>query len=665
MTLNHAILTDIAHTIRGLSIDAIDAANSGHPGLPLGCAELFAYLYGYELNHNPDDPHWLSRDRFILSAGHGSMGLYAALHLAGFDVSLNDLKNFRQLHSKTAGHPEYGELAGVETTTGPLGQGIASAVGMALGMKMANRRFSAENSLIDPTVFVLAGDGCLMEGVSSEASSLAGHLKLDNLVLLFDSNDICLDGPTDECVSEDTAARYEAYGWFVQTIDGHSFSDIHSAVTLAKASDKPSIIIAKTTIGWGSPTYAGTSDVHGKPLGRDESKKVKQQLELPESPDFFVSDAVRDYFKARQAHQKESYTLWHRAFDDWRRVHPELARSFDLHNDPLDHRVLYDQLSVLALSPNKATRSQSAQCLQQLAKIVPPLVGGSADLSCSDNTFLSEYDAISADNYMGRNIKYGVREFAMASMATGLYLTGMFRPYVGTFLMFSDYMRNAIRLSALMAVPVVYQFTHDSVFLGEDGPTHQPVEHLASLRAMPQLTVCRPADENEVKAAWYQAMVSTHPTAIVLSRQAIQSLEQTSFDGAVKGGYVLHEVDAADVTIFATGSECALALQVAQSLYEQDTIKARVVSLMSWEVFQTQDVAYQTSVVGTAALNVSIEAGRSFGWERYVGLNGVSISIDTFGLSGTYADLTKHFGFDEASIVSKIKVAMGLVSSSR
>lgn len=662
MKINEDMLTQIANTIRGLSMDAIEAANSGHPGLPLGCAEIMAYLYGHELRYNSNDSQWINRDRFILSAGHGSMALYSSLHLAGFDIDLDDIKSFRQLHSKTAGHPEYGEADGIETTTGPLGQGVATAAGMALGMKKLSKTFNQSNvALFDANIYVLAGDGCMMEGITSEASSLAGHLNLDNLILIYDSNDICLDGPVDECMSENTKLRYESYGWFVQTIDGHSFKMLKKAIDAAKAAKQPSLIIAKTVIGKGSPGLQGTSEIHGKAMGEVEILKTKKALKFESDQPFYVPQTVRYFFEAHAIKQKKQYLEWQEAFHQWRGKYRDEANLFDSYQSPLNKQHLHQRLSTLEVAKNKATRTQSAQCLQALAQDVPSLLGGSADLSCSDNTFLKNYSAISAKDYLGRNIKYGVREFAMAAMASGLVLTKSFRPYIGTFLMFSDYMRNAIRLAALMNIPVIYQFTHDSIFLGEDGPTHQPVEHLASLRAMPNLTVCRPADEEEVKAAWYLALLRQSPTAIVLSRQNIESREETSFEGALKGGYVLKEIDAAHVTIFSTGSECAISLSIAQKLDDMG-IKTRVVSLMSWELFSEQSETYQQSVIGNSKLNVSIEAQSSFGWERFIGRNGIAVSVDSFGLSAPYADLKKHYGFEESDIVDQVKQKLSVLS---
>ncbi len=645
-------LTEVANTIRGVSMDAINAANSGHPGLPLGCAEIAAYLMANEIRCNPKDPNWINRDRFVLSAGHGSMVLYAMLLLSGYNISLDDIKNFRQLNSPTAGHPEYGELDGVETTTGPLGQGLATGVGMALGQKMLAEKFGA--TIFNGRTYILASDGCIMEGITSEASSLAGHLSLDNLVVIYDSNDICLDGPTDECLSEDTQARYESYGWDVQVIDGHSFNMIKQSLDKAKQSKKPVLIIAKTIIGKGSPNLEGSSEVHGKAMGDDETKKTKQALGIPLEPLFHVPDSVTKLFNQKNEQWLDEYTRWTTSFDEWKSNHPNLSKQLDDQLSPLNHQSLKTLIGDAEIAENKATRSQSAQLLQVLSHSIEQIIGGSADLSCSDNTFLSQYSTITASNYNGRNIKYGVREFAMAAMATGLVLSQAFRPYVGTFLMFSDYMRNAIRLAALMNVPVIYQFTHDSVFLGEDGPTHQPVEHLASLRAMPNLTVLRPADENEVKAAWYLALSRQSPSAIVLTRQGIKSLSETSFDHAINGGYVLKETPNADVTLFATGSECSLAMQVSTAL-DHENISSRVVSLLSWEVFDEQSDEYKHTVIGDSNLNVAIEAQSSFGWERFIGRNGISIGVNSFGKSAPYDDIKETFGFSVDQIIAKIK----------
>ena len=464
----------------------------------------------------------------------------------------------------------------------------------------------------------------------------------------------------DECLSEDTKL-YQSYGWMVQSIDGHSFKMINKAIEKAKECNQPSLIIAKTVIGKGSPNLQGTSEIHGKAMGKEEVQRTKRSLKLPDDHEFYVPNEVKFFFEAHGIELKKTYLKWQEDYHEWRLKYTDMAEVFDSYRSPVNEAHLFELLSKLEVAKDKATRSASSQCLQVIAKEIPSLIGGSADLSCSDNSFLNNFSAISSKDYTGRNIKYGVREFAMGAIASGLVLTKEFRPYVGTFLMFSDYMRNAIRLAALMNIPVIYQFTHDSVFLGEDGPTHQPVEHLASLRAMPNLTVCRPADEDEVKAAWHIALLRQSPTAIILSRQSIQSLTETSFTDAIKGGYVLKDVQQADVTLFATGSECALGMAVSDQL-KTHGIKARVVSLMSWELFSEETEEYQASVMGEAKLNVSIEAQSSFGWERFVGRNGISISVNQFGLSAPYDDITSYFGFNENDIVKKIKQKLGMLS---
>lgn len=651
----------IAHTIRGLSIDAIEAAGCGHPGLPLGCAEIAAYLYGVALNHNPHNPNWVNRDRFVLSAGHGSMLLYASLHLAQFAVSLDDLKSFRKYHAITPGHPEYRETPGVETTTGPLGQGLATGIGMALGQKMAEAQFKLENTgLLNAKTVILVGDGCMMEGISAEAASFAGHLKIDNVIVIYDSNDICLDGPTSECFTDNTQARFESYGWAVQTIDGHDFDQIDSAYKKAKtATGKPQLIIAKTIIGKGSPHYAGTSDVHGKALGKEEAILTKQAIGLPIEPLFYVPDAVKAYFKAHLATQLESEKAWQAAFQTWSQAHPQQAATFALFQDKILPENLEEALKNIELKSGIATRQASGLVLQTLHTLIPYLVGGSADLSGSDNTWMKAAKRLDPGVFDGRNIKFGVREFAMAAICSGLTLQGMFLPYCGTFFTFSDYMRNAIRLAALMKLKVIYQFTHDSIFLGEDGPTHQPVEHLASLRAMPNLIVIRPADNTEVKGAWLTALALHQPCALVLSRQGVPSLDKSRMDGVARGAYVLHRETKPDVdyVILATGSEVSLALEVSQKLEEKGAV-TRVVSFPSFELFNQQDKAYQESVLGgKVARYVSIEAQVSFGWHQYIGRDGIAISVDDFGLSAPAADLAKHFGFTVDQIIEKIHLA--------
>jgi transketolase len=653
MTLDTQILSKIANTIRGLSIDAINQANSGHPGLPLGCAELGAYLYTHGLTHNPKSPEWENRDRFVLSAGHGSMLQYACLHLSGFDVSLDDIKSFRQLHSPTAGHPEYRELPGVETTTGPLGQGIATAVGLALGQKIVNAQYGVP---LDNHTIVLAGDGCIMEGISSEASSFAGHLKLDNLIVIYDSNDICLDGPISECLSEDVKKRYESYGWNVVKIDGHNFNDIHKAVQDAKNSDKPTLIEAKTVIGKGSPNKAGSSSVHGSPLGQEEGLLTKQALGLPETS-FYVPEEVKDFFSTLLQEQQRAHDEWKTTYAAWSKENKDKAAAYEASANRALSKEANETLKNLELPEGKATRALSNSVIQAIAEACPFIIGGSADLSCSDSTAIKSSGAITADNFNERNIKYGVREFAMGAIASGLYLQGNIKPFVGTFLTFSDYMKNAIRLAALMNLGVVYQFTHDSILLGEDGPTHQPVEHLASLRSIPNLTVIRPADGTEVKAAWKTALESENPVALILSRQGLPELNTSSFEDAQKGAYIVKKEskDTLDHCIIATGSEVSLALDVAEQL-ETDGQSVRVVSMPSMELFDKQDKTYQNAILPETVRKYSvIEAQSSFGWHKYIGKDCVTFTVDSFGLSAPGNALKEEFGFTTAHITQTLK----------
>ncbi len=646
-------LNMIANTIRGLSMDAIDAANSGHPGLPLGCAEIAAVLFTRVLRYNPKNPDWVNRDRFVLSAGHGSMLLYSALHLSGYAITLEDIKKFRQYHACTAGHPEFREVPGVETTTGPLGQGIATGIGMALAQKMAGARLDAPH-LFDGKVFILAGDGCLMEGISSEASSLAGHLNLNNVVLIYDSNDICLDGDIKECFTENVEQRYRAYGWNVVTIDGHNVEQIEKTLS-NRTQDKPLLVIAKTKIGKGSPSYEGKSDAHGKAFGAEETAATKKKIGLPETL-FFVPDDVKTFFDAVKQKGQAQEAEWNASVSTWAAAHPDKKALFDALSSKTLTESSLDAIKHLDIKPGLATRQSSGQILQVLHDELPFVVGGSADLSSSDNTFMKKSGIVGPGQFSPRNIKYGVREFAMGAMASGIALQGLFVPFCGTFLTFSDYMKNAIRLAALMKLQVVYQFTHDSIFLGEDGPTHQPVEHLAALRSMPDVTVIRPADEKEVKGAWLFALTHQAPTALILSRQGLPSLENTSVDGVRKGGYIVRKEksNAVDFCILATGSELHLAVQTADELEQNHGKSVRVVSLVSFENFDKQDKAYRESVLGQATRYVSIEAQTSFGWHKYIGKDGVAISVDTFGLSAPAKDLARHFGFTVPQILEKL-----------
>lgn len=653
------ILSKTANTIRVISCEAVQKADSGHPGLPMGCAEIGAYLFGYALRYNPKNPKWLNRDRFILSAGHGSMLLYSCLHLAGYNLSMDDIKNFRQLHSKTPGHPESIETEGVETTTGPLGQGFGNAVGTALGLKVLGAKFNTEeHKLIDSKVFVLMGDGCIMEGVTSEASSLAGHLKLNNLIAIYDANHVTLDGPLAESCSENTKMRYLAYGWDVYEMDGNNLDDIHSVISKIKEKQtKPCMIIATTIIGKGSPHKAGTSKVHGSPLGADEVKATKEALGWPEEA-FFVPQTVLDYFKKKLPEDASLEQNWNKMFDSWARANPDRLSQFEAmshHRLPND---LEQKLNDISIPSPVAGRKASQDVINVLADLLPQLIGGSADLSVSDLTMIKKFPLISPGVFTGRNIKFGVREFAMATMATGLSQTGMLTPFIGTFLTFSDYMRNAIRLCSLMKEQVIYQFTHDSIFLGEDGPTHQPIEHLAALRAIPNLHVIRPADANEVKRAWVAALRYKGPTALVLSRQNLPDLTATNVpysEGMARGAYVIKKESApADFTLLATGSEVWLALDVAVEL-EKLGKSVRVISMPCWELFDQQGPEYKASLFGkNSGKRVSIEAGVSQGWHKYIGMDGIAICIDGYGASAPYRELAKEFGFTVESILDRI-----------
>ncbi|MDE3045373.1 MAG: transketolase [Verrucomicrobiota bacterium] len=657
------MLGKIAMTIRQLSMDAVQKANSGHPGMPMGCAELGAYLYGVLLRHNPKNSHWVNRDRVVLSAGHGSMWLYSCLHLSGFKLSLDDIKQFRQLNSITPGHPEYGLTDGVEATTGPLGQGVGNAVGMALGFKILATKFNEPNyPLFSNKIYCIAGDGCIMEGVSSEASSLAGHLRLNNLVLIYDSNKVCLDGPLPECCSEDTAARYRGYGWDVIDLDGYDLARMEKVFQgLVKKQEKPTLIVLHTVIGKGSPHKAGTSKAHGSPLGADEVAMTKEALGLPKE-EFYIPQAVTQYFQDRLKGDAALEGEWNQMHKKWAGEYPELAAEFEKMKSQFLPADLEKTLASVEIKAPIAGRSASQTVLQTLGKVLPQLYGGSADLSISDLTMMKDFPILAPDNFAGRNIKFGVREFGMGTITSGLSLTGLITPYCGTFFTFSDYMRNSIRLAALSHYHVVYQFTHDSIFLGEDGPTHQSIEHLASLRAMPNLHVIRPADTNEVKMAWLAALRYRGPTAIVLSRQHLPDLSHTKVSyaqGMGRGAYiVVNPKGKPDVTLFSTGSELHLAVDAAQQL-EKIGKKVRVVSMPCWELFEKQPNDYKDSVLGgDLGLRVAIEAGSELGWHKYIGSDGLAICMESFGHSAPAEALATEFGFTPDAIVERIIAAL-------
>ncbi|MEK4790113.1 MULTISPECIES: transketolase [Bacillus] len=655
-------------TIRTLSIDAIEKANSGHPGMPMGAAPMAYALWTNHLNVSPQNPNWFNRDRFVLSAGHGSMLLYSMLHLSGYNLSIDDLKQFRQWGSKTPGHPEFGHTEGVDATTGPLGQGIAMAVGMALAERHLAETYNKDNfNVVDHYTYSICGDGDLMEGISSEAASLAGHLGLGRLIVLYDSNDISLDGDLDRSFSENVKNRFEAMNWEVLYVkDGNNIDEVTAAIEKAKQStDRPTLIEVKTTIGFGSPNRAGTSGVHGAPLGSDEAKLTKEAYSWTFEEDFHVPSEVYDHFKeaVKDAGQKKE-AAWNERFAQYEKEYPELAAQLQLAIEGKLPENWDQEVPVYEAGSSLASRASSGEVLNGIAKQVPFFIGGSADLAGSNKTTIKNTDDFGKDHYAGKNIWFGVREFAMGAALNGMALHGGLRVFGGTFFVFSDYLRPAIRLAALMGLPVTYVFTHDSIAVGEDGPTHEPVEQLASLRAMPNLSVIRPADGNETAAAWKLAVSSTDkPTALVLTRQNLPTIDQApekAYEGVEKGGYVV--VEAADAQpealLLASGSEVGLAIE-AQKALEKEGIRASVVSLPAWDRFDQQSDEYKESVLPTAVrARIAIEMGASLGWERYTGLDGDVIAIDKFGASAPGETIIEKYGFTVSNVVSRVKAKL-------
>ncbi|MEK4485316.1 transketolase [Psychrobacillus sp. FSL H8-0484] len=651
------------NTIRTLSIDAIDKANSGHPGLPMGAAPMAYTLWTKHMRHNPNNPNWFNRDRFVLSAGHGSMLLYSLLHLGGYDLPMEEIKNFRQWDSKTPGHPEFGHTAGVEATTGPLGQGI----GMAVGMAMAEAHLAAtynkgKHSIIDHYTYSLCGDGDLMEGVAAEAISLAGHLQLDKLIVLYDSNDISLDGDLHKSFSEKIEKRFESYGWnYILVKDGNDIAEISAAIEKAKAqNDKPTIIEVKTVIGFGSPNRSGKSDAHGMPLGKEETLLAKAAYEWAFENDFYVPEEVYETFKqAADRLGVEEESAWNETFNAYESEFPELASTLKQAITGELPENFADALKTYEEGTSHATRSASGDAINAIAQNLPSFFGGSADLAGSNKTTMKNAGDFSATDYAGKNIWFGVREFAMGAALNGMALHGGLNVFGGTFFVFSDYVRPAIRLSALMGLPVTYVFTHDSIAVGEDGPTHEPVEHLASLRAMPGLSVIRPADANETAEAWRLAVSAKNkPTVLVLSRQNLPTLkgsvEQAS-EGVSKGAYVVSPNENAEAILLATGSEVSLAVEAQQELAKEG-IQVSVVSMPSWDLFENQDEAYKKSVLPShLTKRLAIEMGSSLGWHRYVGFEGDVIAIDKFGASAPGEIVMKEYGFSVENVVSKMK----------
>ena len=651
---------EMANAIRFLSMDAVQKARSGHPGMPMGMADVATVLYSRFLRFDPARPDWPDRDRFVLSAGHGSMLLYSLLYLTGYpEMTKAEIENFRQLGSKTPGHPEYGATPGVETTTGPLGQGLATGVGMALAERMLAARFNAD--LVDHHTYVIAGDGCLMEGISHEAASLAGHLELGKLIVLFDDNEISIDGPTSLAVGDDQIKRFDAYGWHSLAIDGHDPAAIAGAIEAAQGDARPSLIACRTTIGHGAPTKAGTAATHGAPLGAEEIAGARERLGWSYPP-FEVPEAILDAWRSLGDAGAATSAAWDRrlgAADPTTRAAFERRMSGDLPGDWKADLRAYKQ-SVCEEKPTVATRVASQKVLEAILPSLPELAGGSADLTGSNNTKGGGQAVVSRDDFSGSYIHYGVREHAMAAAMNGLALHGGFIPYGGTFLVFTDYCRPAIRLSALMRQRVVYVMTHDSIGLGEDGPTHQPVEHLASLRAMPNLRVFRPADIVETAECWELALESKDtPSVLSLTRQGLPALRGDSSENhSAYGAYILAPgSNDRQVTLIASGSEVQVALE-AMTMLEADGIPTAVVSMPCWELFMEQPPNYRDEVMGPGALHMVLEAGSPFGWTRWAGLDGGVIGMEDFGASAPAKDLFKHFGLTAEAAVAAVKARL-------
>ena len=649
------------NAIKVLGVDAINKAKSGHPGIVMGAAPMAYSLFTKHLRVNPKKTDWINRDRFVLSAGHGSMLLYSLLHLSGFeDVSLEEVKNFRQWGSKTPGHPEFGHTKGIDATTGPLGQGISTAVGMALAERYLAAKYNKEGyDLFDHYTYVICGDGDIMEGVASEASSFAAVQKLNKLVVLYDSNDICLDGETKDAFSENVRARYEAYGWNTILVeDGSDVEAVNAAIEQAKKSDKPTLIEVKTIIGAGSPNRQGTNGVHGAPLGDEETALFRKEIGWENEPFDIPADVYAD-FKANVADRGESeYAKWEKLYADYKAAYPELAAELEeaLTREDIKH-LSKESFSFKNVGEAQATRNSSQDAINSVAAVLPTFFGGSADLSHSNMTFIKGDNLQDDAHRTERNVQFGVREFAMATVLNGLMLHGGVRVFGGTFFVFSDYLKGALRLSALQNLPVTYVFTHDSIAVGEDGPTHEPIEHLASLRTIPNTYVFRPADATETQAAWYLSQkTNDRPTSIVLTRQNLPILENSSFEKVAKGAYVVYETAADfDTILIATGSEVALAIDVAREL-EKDGSKVRVVSMPSVELFEEQSKEYKEELLPlNIRRRVSLEMGNSALWYKYVGLDGLAIGIDRFGASAPANKVIEEYGFTVEAVVEKIK----------
>ncbi len=649
------------NTIRFLAVDGVQKANSGHPGMPMGCAPIAYSLYTKFMKHNPANPKWLGRDRFILSAGHGSMLLYSILHLCGYNISMDDLKSFRQWNSITPGHPEYGLTPGVETTTGPLGQGFANAVGMAIAQEYLGSMFNKDDmKILDNYFYGICSDGELMEGISHEAASLAAHLKLGKIIFFYDNNKITIEGSTSLAFTEDVSKRFEAYGWQVLDVDDvNDLSQIDAAVKEAqKETSKPTLINTRTHIGYGSPNKQDTSAAHGSPLGEEEVKLTKKNLNWPEDKTFYVPAEVRTFFEKIKSNGAKAEEEWNTLFNNYKEKYPEDAKLFlsvmngDFGNEWKSALPSFDDAE-----EKLATRAASGKVINAIAGSLPTLIGGSADLAPSNNTLIKDADSFSAGNYSGRNFHFGIREHAMASIMNGMAYYGGVIPYGGTFLVFSDYLRPAIRLASLSKIKVIYVFTHDSIGLGEDGPTHQPVEHLAALRAIPKLVVIRPCDANETAEGWKVAVEHNgSPVALILTRQKLPTLDRKKYSSAenlAEGAYILSDCEEKpELILIASGSEVSITIAAANKL-NGEGIKTRVVSFPSWELFEQQDNEYKESVLpSNVKARVSVEMGVAQGWEKYIGNYGEAVSIEKFGASAPANVLFEKYGFTVENIIS-------------
>lgn len=653
-----------ADTIRILSAEAIQKANSGHPGMPMGMADVATVLWSEFLKHNPNQPQWINRDRFVLSAGHGSMLLYSLLYLSGYDITIDELKSFRQWDSRTAGHPEYGMLPGVETTTGPLGQGFANGIGMALSSKMMKARFAEDNDLIGENfIYAIVSDGDLMEGISHEAASVAGHLKLGNLIYFYDDNSITIEGNTNITFTENTALRFQSYGWHVLQVDAYDHDAIRTAIVAAQNEKvKPTLIISKSHIGYGSPNKVDTAEVHGSPLGKDEIINTKKNLGFPVDKEFYVPEEVVELFEKRKIELKLNFNTWSIEFENWKKNNFDKSELLDKYlNNYLPDNLEEELLNAVKKESN-ATRSLSGKVIQKIAELVPNFIGGSADLSPSTNTYMDGYESVSAESFAGRNFHFGIREHAMAGILNGILTYGGFKAFGATFFVFSDYMRPSIRLASIMHLPVIYVFTHDSIFVGEDGPTHQPVEHLPALREIPNITIFRPADAYETAMAWSYALRNQkNPVALILTRQKIELLEKDpGFNPAqiLSGAYIVSDSKnkKLDLIIAASGSELPLAAEAKKELENEYSV--RVVSIPSRELYERQGDEYKAALFPDNVPVVVIEAALMSGWGDIFRQKLLTIGIKGFGASAPYQILAEKYGLTGKQITEKIRIWM-------